>query len=154
MDIALAGVGVHGHAKAAGGLHQVDGGNDELPCAWVQGEMRGITVPVGGAGQYRAALPVQAEDGRLFVERAEHKRNAAILPGMRRCFVAAADQVHVANGLFIYHPESVEPLGRQVNPAIGAERGRGGKKQVLRFYKVAVVRRDVVGEFSHDTKVG
>jgi hypothetical protein len=51
--------------------------------------------------------------------------------------------------MFIYYPESIEPLGRQVYAAVGTERGSGGKKQVLRFHKGAVLRRDVVGEFSH-----
>jgi len=120
MDIALAGVGVHGHTKSAGGLYQVNGSNDKLPRALVNGKMRGIAFPIGGAGQYGAALPIEAQDGGLFVERAEHKRNAAILPGVGRGFVSAADEVHVTNRVLIQYPECVQPFWRKVYAAIGA----------------------------------
>ena len=65
MDVALAGVAVDGYAKAlpcrqasAGGLYHVNRGDDELPGAWEDGEMRGVAFSIGGAGQYSAALPV------------------------------------------------------------------------------------------------
>jgi hypothetical protein len=65
-----------------------------------------------------------------------------------------ADEVNITNRVLIKNPEGVEPLGRKIYASIGAgaELSRGGKKQVMRFNKGAMVRRDLVGEFSHGTK--
>ena len=57
MDIALARVGVHGHTEPTGSLHKINLGNNELPRAWIDGELWGIAAPVGGDGQYATRPP-------------------------------------------------------------------------------------------------
>jgi hypothetical protein len=55
MDVALARAGEVGYAKSTGGLHEVNGGNNDLPVAWKDGKMRGVYIPIGWAG--KTALP-------------------------------------------------------------------------------------------------
>ncbi len=61
---------------------------------------------------------------------------------MGRGFVAAADEVHVSNGLFIQYTKGIKPIWRKVDVTACIQRGRGGKENVLGFDKFPVLRGD------------
>lgn len=92
-DVPFAGVVEQGHAEAAGGLDEVEVGDDDLPGVGIQREMGGVAVPLRRIGQHGKALAVEAEDVGGALEGAEHKGNALVFQQVGGGFVAAADQV-------------------------------------------------------------
>ena len=148
-DVPLARVVVQRHAEAAGGLHEVDVGGDDLAGVGVVGEKGGVFRPLRGAGHDGKTFPIEAQDVGCALKGTKHKSDALVFQQVGGGFVAAADQIEVGDPAVRQKAETVKALGREVEVALGAQRGGGDKKQVLRLDESAVGGLEDVGKFSH-----
>src|SRR5690606_10193403 len=77
----------------------------------------------------------------------EHEGDAAVLRDMGGGFVAAARDVDIGDGSGIDHPETIHPLGRQIDASIGWRRRH--EEDLLRFDKALDVFGDAGPEIAH-----
>ena len=109
--------------------------------------MRGKLVPLRILRQHRAAAPIDTQDQRRILERAEHDGDAAIGDQMRVRLVARSAEVEIGDALVAEHAKRIIALGAQVDPRpIG--RGRDEEDRLARD-EGAVFFAERIGKVCH-----
>src|SRR5581483_79297 len=121
---ALADPAIRRHAVAARVGDPLERDPDDAARAQIRREEAGERAEVRVRVIDDLAAPIEADDLRRSLERAEEKRDAAVLPQVRDRLDAAAGQVEVGDRPRSEDAEAVEALRRDVHVPVAA-RGRG-----------------------------